>query len=238
LFDLSDHPLARPTSWKSCERSKGPPGLVGTTLPKPDIGTEFAQWAGGLDAGSAAWEFVSGGPAWVAMVAATPAVTAAMTTVGAGVATALPRLRRACDPTFLWHLPPDCLLPLFLLAPGDLTSVAAALSCGQDIAGDGVFSLAMVTDFDRTQTEDGPWAYRRLFWEARMIGQVLYLEATAAALSGTGIGCYFDDDVHALLGLAGASQEWQSLYHFAVGRAVDDERPSTLPAYQHLSLAR
>ena len=148
------------------------------------------------------------------------------------------RLQRACDPTFLWQPLPDRPLPLFLLAPGDLTTVAAALSCGQDIAGDGVFSLAMVADFDRTLTEDGDWAYRRLFWEAGMIGQALYLEATAAGLSGTGIGCYFDDAVHALLGLAGTSMEWQSLYHFAVGRAVDDERLSTLPAYHHLSPGR
>lgn len=96
----------------------------------------------------------------------------------------------------------------------------------------------MVADFDRILTEDGDWAYRRLFWEAGVIGQVLYLEATAAGLSGTGIGCYFDDAVHALLGLAGASMEWQSLYHFAVGRAVDDERLSTLPAYHHLSPGR
>jgi hypothetical protein len=33
-----------------------------------------------------------------------------------------------------------------------------------------------------------------------MIGQVLYLEAEAHGLRGTGIGCFFDDAVHDLLG--------------------------------------
>ena len=87
-------------------------------------------------------------------------------------------------------------------------------------------------------TETGDWAYRRLFWEAGVIGQVLYLEATAAGVSGTGIGCYFDDEVHAALGLANETMDWQSLYHFAVGRAVEDRRLLTLPAYWHLPDAR
>ena len=43
--------------------------------------------------------------------------------------------------------------------------------------------------------------YRCLFWEAGMIGHLLYLEAEAAGVRGTGIGCYFDDSVHDLLGI-------------------------------------
>lgn len=35
--------------------------------------------------------------------------------------------------------------------------------------------------------------YPRLFWETGVLGQVLYLEAHAAGLSATGIGCFFDD---------------------------------------------
>jgi hypothetical protein len=31
--------------------------------------------------------------------------------------------------------------------------------------------------------------------------------------------------------------DWQSLYHFTVGRAVEDPRLSTLPAYGHLDRA-
>lgn len=47
-----------------------------------------------------------------------------------------------------------------------------------------------------------------------MIGQLLYLEAKAAGLRSTGIGCFFDDPVHELLGLEGTA--FQDLYHFTV----------------------
>ena len=65
-----------------------------------------------------------------------------------------------------------------------------------------------------------------------MIGQALYLEAEAQGFRGTGIGCYFDDPVHELIGVSGHG--WQSLYHFTVGRPVEDPRLTTLPAYHHL----
>jgi hypothetical protein len=65
-----------------------------------------------------------------------------------------------------------------------------------------------------------------------MIGQVLYLEAEAHGFRGTGIGCFFDDALHALAGLADSA--WQSLYHFTVGRPVEDPRLTTLPPYEHL----
>ena len=61
------------------------------------------------------------------------------------------------------------------------------------------------------------------------MGQLLYLEAEAAGLRGTGIGCFFDDEVHRAIGLVDPS--WQSLYHFTVGGPVDDPRLQTGPAY-------
>ena len=144
------------------------------------------------------------------------------------------RLRAACSPEFAWEPVPDCPLPLFRLSPCDLERKASQLSCLQAIAGKGAFSLGMVADFARTLKEEGDWAYRRLFWEAGLIGQVLYLEATAAGVSGTGIGCFFDDAVHETLGIDGKALEWQSLYHFTVGTAVEDPRIATEPAYGHL----
>ncbi len=149
---------------------------------------------------------------------------------------ALERLRADCDRRFPWERAcPD--IPLHRLAEGDFSWAATEVSCTQSIAGRGAFSLGMLADFDRTLAEDGQWAYRRLFWEAGMIGQVLYLEATAAGLSGTGIGCYHDDEVHDLLGLAPGGGAWQSLYHFTVGGAVEDTRIATRPAYGHLNPA-
>jgi len=144
---------------------------------------------------------------------------------------ALPRLRAACDPGFAWRAVADCPLPLFLLKEAEVQRVASGLSCLQAIAGKGAFSLGMVADFARTLDEEGDWAYRRLHWEAGVIGQVLYLEATAAGVSGTGIGCFFDDEVLGLLGIDRAGFAWRSLYHFTVGGAVEDVRLSTLPAY-------
>ena len=71
--------------------------------------------------------------------------------------------------------------------------------------------------------------YRRLFWETGLIGQVLYLEAEVAGVRATGIGCFFDDPVHQVMGLSGA--KFQSLYHFTTGGPVEDPRLTTLPAY-------
>nr|WP_276583970.1 SagB/ThcOx family dehydrogenase [Pseudomonas sp. RIT-PI-AD] len=124
-------------------------------------------------------------------------------------------------------------LPLYRLLAGEAAGLAEFLSCGQAIARDGCLSLAMLARFDEALA-DGAWRYPRLFWECGQIGQVLYLEAEAAGLSGTGIGCYFDDAVHELLGLA--DSRWQSLYHFTLGRAVWDARLTSLPAYAHLRL--
>ena len=66
-----------------------------------------------------------------------------------------------------------------------------------------------------------------------MVGTCLAARGPEAS-SSTGIGCYFDDFVHRLLDLDLADHAWQSLYHFTVGGALDDERLTTLPAYGHL----
>jgi hypothetical protein len=58
---------------------------------------------------------------------------------------------------------------------------------------------------------------------------VLYLEAEAAGLRGTGIGCFFDDSTHELLGLS--DRRFQSIYHFTVGAPLTDTRIQNLPPY-------
>jgi SagB-type dehydrogenase family enzyme len=149
--------------------------------------------------------------------------------------------RDAMRPDFLWEgVPNDPPSPLsgfgeaspndlFLLLPIDLKWPAARVSCDQDIAGDGFFSLGMIARFEPALREFGESFYRRLFWECGLIGQVLYLEAEAAGARATGIGCYYDDPVHELLGLSG--RHWQSLYHFSMGVPVEDERLTTEPGY-------
>ena len=143
-----------------------------------------------------------------------------------------------CNSAFVWESVGPERLPLYRLQGGDFIGRAAHLSCTQEIAGDGAFSLGMVAQFDAALDEDGASAYRRLFWECGLVGQVLYLEAEAAGVQATGIGCFFDDVMHETLGLAGEDMAWQSLYHFTVGAGVEDDRLTTLPAYHHLPAER
>ncbi len=143
----------------------------------------------------------------------------------------LAAVQHATYSEYRWTPPPGCPsgLPLFLLETGDLKRLAAELSCGQDIAGDSAFSLGMIAEFESSLRRHGPWFYRRLFWETGVIGQVLYLEAQARGVGATGIGCFFDDPVHKVLGFRKAA--FQSLYHFTVGGPVEDPRLTTLPPY-------
>ncbi|XP_022718346.1 uncharacterized protein LOC111276785 isoform X2 [Durio zibethinus] len=143
----------------------------------------------------------------------------------------LEELKTATRSEFKWEKPEGCPdgLPLYELVTGDYQELAKRLSCHQDIASDGCFSLGMVAHFEPTLSEMGAWMYPRLFWETGVLGQVLYLEAHAVGVSATGIGCFFDDPVHELLGFRGS--KFQSLYHFTVGGPVLDKRIMSLPAY-------
>jgi len=120
-------------------------------------------------------------------------------------------------------------VPLYHLMSGDVRAAAGQVSCGQDIAADGAFSLGMIVDFEGPLQTHGAWIYRRFFWETGMIGQVLYLEAEAAGIRSTGIGCFFDDPVHDIFGFK--DRKYQSLYHFTVGGPVEDTRLTTSPPY-------
>ncbi|MGA8051631.1 MAG: SagB/ThcOx family dehydrogenase, partial [Burkholderiales bacterium] len=150
----------------------------------------------------------------------------------------LGKLKEGMRAGFAWEAPPGCPadLPLNLLERGDARQLAAQLSCHQQIAGEGAFSLGMIAEYRDSLVARGPWFYRRLFWEAGAIGQVLYLEAEAAGVRATGIGCFFDDPVHQVFGFSDLA--FQSLYHFTVGGAVDDPRLTTLPAYGDRSMRR
>jgi len=121
------------------------------------------------------------------------------------------------------------------MGPLDARQFAATASCHQDIAGESAFALAMLARYDDIGPAR-PWLYRQRFWEAGMLGQTLYLEAEAAGLQGTGIGCYFDDEVHRALGVDTGC--FQDIYHFTVGKAVADARVGSEPPYVHLGAAR
>lgn len=144
-------------------------------------------------------------------------------------------LKAALREEFTWKPVADAPahVPFYQLLAARAERTAARLCCQQAIAGTSAFSLAMIADF-APQIDTAPWRYRQLFWEAGLIGQVLYLEAEACGLRGTGIGCFFDDGVHELLGLQ--DDRYQSLYHFTVGGALTDNRIATLPPYNRISV--
>ncbi|MHB8534917.1 MAG: SagB/ThcOx family dehydrogenase [Sulfuricaulis sp.] len=140
-------------------------------------------------------------------------------------------LRETCSKEFDWVRPEACPdgLPLYRLVVGDCCHLAERVSCHQEIAADGIFAVAMLAEFARPLEVYGPWFYRRLYWECGVIGQMLYLEAEAYGVQATGIGCFFDDPVHELLGLK--DRRYQSLYHFTLGGGVEDKRLTTLQPY-------
>jgi hypothetical protein len=143
-------------------------------------------------------------------------------------------LRRSLKDGLEWQTPEGCPdgLRLYRLATDDMRLRAKMVSCHQDIAAESAFSLGMLAEFDAALEADGAGIYPRLFWETGLIGQLLYLEAEAAGVRGTGIGCFFDDLMHDMLGITDHS--WQSLYHFTIGGPIEDPRLKTLEPYAHL----
>lgn len=143
---------------------------------------------------------------------------------------AIPSLQNSISADYKWDLI-SAPYKLIKLSENQVRKVAKTISCHQAIASDSAFSLAMLAHFN-SNIINTPWRYRHLFWECGLIGQIIYLEAEAAKYRATGIGCFFDDTMHAVLGLK--DQEWQSLYHFTVGTPIEDQRLQSLPAYDHL----
>lgn len=152
-------------------------------------------------------------------------------------ATELPEALTPSDQRFAGRRPVsefdhDCpphlgLIQLGTMGLQELQRLARALSCHQDIASSSAFSLGMLGEFDQATAD--AHGYRELLREAGLVGQALYLEAEAAGVRGTGIGCFFDDPVHQLGGLAGSG--YQSVYHFTVGTPISDQRIETSPPY-------
>jgi hypothetical protein len=136
-------------------------------------------------------------------------------------------LRESFRAEFAWGAA-DPELPLFQLLQAAAAKTARTLSCHQDIASHSAVTFMFVAEFE-TPIAANPAAYRHLHWEAGMLGHIITLEAEAAGWRGTGIGCFFDDADHDVLGLT--DSRFQVLYHFAVGMPVDDPRLLTLDAY-------
>ncbi|HEY5582703.1 MAG TPA: nitroreductase family protein [Rhodoferax sp.] len=142
-------------------------------------------------------------------------------------------LPAALDLSLVPDAPPDA--PLLRLAENPaLAATLRTLDCHQALGSDAILGFALLAEFNPLPDAA---AYRQRLQEAGLIGQALYLEAEALDLRGTGIGCFFDDALHQLIGLpqpAAASAPLQSVYHFTIGVPVTDARIATEPPYAHL----
>jgi SagB-type dehydrogenase family enzyme len=108
------------------------------------------------------------------------------------------------------------------ISEGDQRLVAAALSLGQDLAGNACVAFSMVGNFENAASRYGDRGYRYVHFEAGAIGQRMYLAAEALGLGATGIGAFFDEQVNRYLGLA--PRQGQVVYHFAIGYPITDPR--------------
>jgi SagB-type dehydrogenase family enzyme len=105
---------------------------------------------------------------------------------------------------------------------GEQRVAAAGLSLGQDLAGNACLAFSMIGDLERAAGLHGDRGYRYVHFEAGAIGHRLYLAAEALGLGATGIGAFYDDEVHRYLNLT--SGQRQVVYHFAIGYPVPDPR--------------
>lgn len=111
---------------------------------------------------------------------------------------------------------------LELIKAGDQRLTAAALSLGQDLAGNACVAFSLIGDLEGATRTFGDRGYRYAHFEAGALGQRMYLAAEALGLRATGIGAFLDDEVHRYLGLA--PEQGQVVYHFAIGYPVRDPR--------------
>jgi len=83
---------------------------------------------------------------------------------------------------------------------GNVQRVAAFLSLEQALAGNSCFTISMIADLGEAARVFGNRSYRYVYFEAGAIGQRLYVGAEALGWNATGIGAFYDDDVHRYLG--------------------------------------
>ena len=105
---------------------------------------------------------------------------------------------RDCEPgVYRWDQGSGKLEPLHR---GNVQRVAAFLSLEQALAGNSCFTVSMIADLGEASRVFGNRGYRYVYFEAGAVGQRLYVGAEALGWNATGIGAFYDDDVHRYLG--------------------------------------
>lgn len=118
---------------------------------------------------------------------------------------------------------------------GNVERVAAYLSLEQPLAGNACFAVSMIADLAEAARVFGNRAYRYVHFEAGAIGQRLYLGAEALGWNATGIGAFYDDDVHRYLGFLeeGETSVGMSLHAVEQAALVMLGSPSSRPPRQN-----
>ena len=83
------------------------------------------------------------------------------------------------------------------------------------MAGNACVAFSMIGDLDRAAGIYGDRGYCYVHFEVGAIGQRMYLAAEALGLGATGIGAFYDDEVHRHLNLT--PDQGQVEYLFAIG---------------------
>ncbi len=121
---------------------------------------------------------------------------------------------------------------LYQLKVANFRKVAGGLCCHQAIAVDCNFTVGYLARFEQPMIQTDGALYRSLFWQAGSLAQQIYLAATFEGIAATGIGCFFDDAWHEMLGIT--DQQFQFVYQMAVGHPIVDQRIANYSGYHHL----
>ena len=156
-----------------------------------------------------------------------PAFTSCCETPRAGSA------RSGDGPDFVWTRPAGCpalaaALPLGGRRRAGTPSRRAAVRKSRPTAS---LPRRCSPSTARPSRRSGPGSTAACTGRPASIGQVLYLEAEASGIRGTGIGCFFDDLTHQVFGLAGRPLPGAlPLHHGRAGRRSTPADPSTVSA--------
>jgi SagB-type dehydrogenase family enzyme len=110
---------------------------------------------------------------------------------------------------------------LVVIKLGDFRFDATFISMEQEVVGNSCFAVLLIADFDEIKIL-GDRAYRIIHIESGIIGQNIYLAATALGHGCTGIGAFYDDKIDEFLELSGTNQK--VIYELTVGSAKPDDR--------------
>ena len=102
-----------------------------------------------------------------------------------------------------------------ILRCGEFRTETRFMSLEQDKAGDASAVCFMAASLNVLLEHGGPDIYRLAHLEAGIIGQRIYLAATALGLGACGIGAFYDDEIRRFLGLSETG--WEVIYAMAIG---------------------